>query len=74
MLIVDVFTLTYGSAQASKYHMCGNFCQFGHLLSLAKFYHANFLTCVNDYIEDMADLYHLVRIYSHQIFKGRKAL
>ena len=30
------------------------FHQFRHLLSLAKFYHVNFLSCVNDYIEDMA--------------------
>ena len=43
-----------------------NFRQFCHLLSLAKFfYHANFLSYVNDYMEDMAIF---TTIYSTEYF------
>ena len=39
-----------------------NFRQFRHLLSLANFLSANFLSCVNDYIEDMATFTTLAKI------------
>ena len=41
-----------------------NFRQFCHLLSLAKFFIREYLSCVNDYIEDMAIFTALVKIYS----------
>ena len=43
------------------YHIAGNFCQFRHLLLLAKFYIHELLFCVNDYIEDMATFTALVK-------------
>ena len=42
------------------------------MLSLVKFYHANFLSCVNDYIEDMATFTALVKIYSTKYFCSTK--
>ena len=49
-----------------------NFCQFRHLLSLAKFLSHEFLSCVNDYIEDMATLIALVKIYFTEYFCNTK--
>ena len=40
-----------------------NYCQFHHLFSLMKSHHANFLSCVKDYIEDMATFTALAKIY-----------
>ena len=44
---------------------------FYYLLSLAKFL-ANFLSCVNDYIEDMATFTTLAKIYSTEYFCNTK--
>ena len=53
------------------YH--GNFHQFHHLLSLVKFYHANFLSSINDCIEDMATFScHIGEIYSTNGFCNTK--
>ena len=49
-----------------------NFRQFHHLLSLAKILSANYLSCVNDYIEDMATFIALVKICSTGYFCNTK--
>ena len=58
----------------TKYRIAGNFWQFRHLLSLAKFLSVNFLSCVNDYIEDMAIFTALVKIYSTEYFCNTKVV
>ena len=49
-----------------------NFHQFRHLLLLAKFLSENFLSCVNDYREDMLIFTTLAKIYSTEYFCNRK--
>ena len=49
-----------------------NLCQFHHLLLLAKFLSHKFLSCVNDYIEDMATFTALAKIYSTEYFCNTK--
>ena len=51
----------------SEYRIRGNFRQFRHVLLLAKF-----LSCVNDYVEDMATFTALARIYSTEYFCNTK--
>ena len=46
-----------------------NFC---HLLSLVKFLFTNFLSCVNDYVEDMATFTTLMKNYSTKSFCNAK--
>ena len=43
-----------------------------HLLSLAKFLSYKFLSCVNDYIEDMATFTTLAKIYCTEYFCNTK--
>ena len=50
------------------YCIRGNFRQFRHLLSLVKFLYENFLSCINDYIEDMVTFTALAKIYSTEYF------
>ena len=57
-----------------KYRIAENFGQFRHLLLLAKFVSVNFLSCVNDYIEDMAIFTALAKIYSTEYFCNTKEL
>ena len=50
-----------------------NFCKFRHLLLYDKiFLSVNFLSCVNDYIEDMATFTALAKIYSIEYFCNTK--
>ena len=55
------------------YHICGNFRQekiFVHFYIC--FYHANFLSCVKEYIEYMATFTALAKIYSSKYFCSTK--
>ena len=45
---------------------------FRHLLSIAKFLSVNFLSCVNDYIEDRVTFTALAKIYSTKYFSKAK--
>ena len=49
-----------------------NFRQSCHLLLFVKFYQQNFLSSVNDYIEDMAIFTTLAKIYSTEYFFNTK--
>ena len=49
-----------------------NFRQLHHLLSLAKIVSMNFLSCVNDRIDDMATFTALAKIYSTEYFCNTK--
>ena len=49
-----------------------NFCRFCHQLSLAKFLSCEFLSRVNDYIEDMVTFTALAKIYSTKYFCNTK--
>ena len=56
-----------------SYYIVGNFCQekissISPLLSLAKILPANFLSCVNNHIQDMANFTALVKICSTEYF------
>ena len=44
------------------------FYQFHHLLSVVKFLSMDFLSCVNDYVQDMATFTTFGEILFHQIF------
>ena len=63
-----------------EYHICGNFRQekifadFTICSYWRKFYHANFLSCVNDYIEDMVTFTALAKIYFTEYFCNTKRL
>ena len=46
-----------------QYHIARNFRQFHHLLLLVNFLSTNFLSCVNDYNEDMVTFTALTKIY-----------
>ena len=47
-------------------HIAGNFCQFCHLVQLAKILFHDF--CVNSYIEYYDDLYYIGENLFHQTF------
>ena len=60
--------------QCSRKFLLGeNFHKFHHLVfSLVKILSAIFLSCVNDYIEDIANFTTLVKIYSTEYFCNTK--
>ena len=64
--------------QGVKYCICGNFHQEKIFANFAicshwqNLYHANFLSCVNDYIEDLATFTALAKIYSIKYFCNTK--
>ena len=64
--LFDVFTYT------CKFSPGENFHQFNHLLSWQNFYHTNFLSSVNDYIEDKAILTTLAKICFTKCFCSTK--
>ena len=55
-LILKHQLLICHSVSPYDYCIAGNFHQFCCLLSLARFFYAKCLSCVNDHIEDMATL------------------
>ena len=55
-----------------KFSPSENFCQFHHQLLLAKFLSTNFLSCDNDYVEDMVTFYCVDKNLFHEYFYNAK--
>ena len=68
LAINSLYVLLY----SQKFSPGENFCQFCCLLLLAKFLSANFLSGINDCIEDMMIFTRLAKIYSTEYFCNTK--
>ena len=75
----DSATVLYvTTACLTSYRICRNFRQEKIFTNLAicsywrNFYCVNFLSCVNDYVEDVATFTALVKIYSTEYFCNTK--
>ena len=69
---LELHTYVSIASYRQKFSPGENFRQFPHLLSLAKFLAHKFLSCFNDYIEDMVTFTALVKNYSAEYFCNTK--
>ena len=71
-ILIRAYLSWTGIPYKRKFSPGEKFRQFRHLLLLAKFFIREFLSRVNDYIEDMATFTALVKIYSIKYFCNTK--